>query len=32
MLGAKEVIISSGKVSNPVTSAINHVDCMVISN
>lgn len=32
MLGAKEVIISSGKVSNPVTSAINHVDCTVISN
>ena len=32
MLGAKEVIISSGKVSDPVTSAINHVDCTVISN
>jgi acetylglutamate/LysW-gamma-L-alpha-aminoadipate kinase len=32
MLGAKEVIISSGKVSNPVTTAINHVDCTVISN
>jgi [amino group carrier protein]-L-2-aminoadipate 6-kinase len=32
MLGAKEVIISSGKVSNPVTSAISHVDCTVISN
>jgi len=32
MLGAKEVIISSGKVSNPITSAINHEDCTVISN
>jgi acetylglutamate/LysW-gamma-L-alpha-aminoadipate kinase len=32
MLGAKEVIISSGKVSNPVTSAISHEDCTVISN
>jgi acetylglutamate/LysW-gamma-L-alpha-aminoadipate kinase len=32
MLGAKEVIISSGKVSNPITSAIGHEDCTVISN
>jgi len=32
MLGAKEVIISSGKVSNPITSAIGHDDCTVISN
>lgn len=32
MIGAKEVIISSGKVSNPITSAINHIDCTVISN
>ena len=32
MLGAKEVIISSGKVSNPITSAIDHEDCTVISN
>ena len=32
MLGAKEVIISSGKVSNPITCAINHVRCTVISN
>lgn len=32
MLGAKEVIISSGKVSNPITSAISHEDCTVISN
>jgi [amino group carrier protein]-L-2-aminoadipate/L-glutamate 6-kinase len=32
MLGAKEVIISSGKVSNPITSAIDHIDCTVISN
>ena len=32
MLGAKEVVISSGKVSKPITSAINHVDCTVISN
>jgi [amino group carrier protein]-L-2-aminoadipate 6-kinase len=32
MLGAKEVIISSGKVSNPITSATNHKDCTVISN
>ena len=32
MLGAKEVIISSGKVSNPITSAIFHEDCTVISN
>lgn len=32
MLGAKEVIISSGKISNPITCAINHVDCTVISN
>jgi hypothetical protein len=26
------VIISSGKVSNPITSAIDHEDCTVISN
>lgn len=32
MLGAKEVIIASGKVSNPISSAINHEDCTVISN
>jgi acetylglutamate/LysW-gamma-L-alpha-aminoadipate kinase len=32
MLGAKEVIISSGKVSNPITSAISHENCTVISN
>lgn len=32
MLGAKEVVISSGKVSNPITSAISHEDCTVISN
>ncbi|HXW11707.1 MAG TPA: [LysW]-aminoadipate/[LysW]-glutamate kinase [Nitrososphaeraceae archaeon] len=32
MLGAKEVIISSGKVLNPITSAISHEDCTVISN
>lgn len=32
MLGAKEVIISSGKISNPITSAISHEDCTVISN
>ena len=32
MLGAKEVIISSGKVSNPITRAIIHEDCTVISN
>ena len=32
MLGVKEVIISSGKVSNPITSAMNHVNCTVISN
>jgi acetylglutamate/LysW-gamma-L-alpha-aminoadipate kinase len=32
MLGAKEVIISSGKISNPITSAMNHEDCTVISN
>lgn len=32
MLGAKEVIISSGKVPNPITSAISHEDCTVISN
>jgi acetylglutamate/LysW-gamma-L-alpha-aminoadipate kinase len=32
MLGAREVIISSGKVSSPITSAISHEDCTVISN
>jgi [amino group carrier protein]-L-2-aminoadipate/L-glutamate 6-kinase len=32
MLGTKEVIISSGKVLNPITSAISHEDCTVISN
>jgi [amino group carrier protein]-L-2-aminoadipate 6-kinase len=32
LLGAKEVIISSGKVSDPITCAINHVGCTVISN
>ena len=32
MLGAKEVIIASGKVSNPISSAINYEDCTVISN
>jgi acetylglutamate/LysW-gamma-L-alpha-aminoadipate kinase len=32
MLGAKEVIITSGKVSNPISSALNHEDCTVISN
>lgn len=32
MKGAKEVIISSGKVANPITCAIDHVDCTVISN
>ena len=32
VIGAKEVIISSGKVANPITCAINHVDCTVISN
>jgi len=32
LIGAKEVIISSGKVSNPITSAINHTNCTVISN
>jgi acetylglutamate/LysW-gamma-L-alpha-aminoadipate kinase len=32
MLGAKEVIISSGKVLNPITSAISHEDCTVIAN
>ena len=32
MIGAKEVIISSGKVANPITCAIDHVDCTVISN
>jgi [amino group carrier protein]-L-2-aminoadipate 6-kinase len=32
MLGAKEVIISSGKVADPITCAINHVGCTVISN
>ena len=31
-LGAKEVIISSGRISNPITCAINHKDCTVISN
>jgi acetylglutamate/LysW-gamma-L-alpha-aminoadipate kinase len=31
-LGAKEVIISSGRVSSPITNAINHKDCTVISN
>ncbi len=29
--GAKEAIISSGFVSEPVTSALNHVNCTVIS-
>jgi [amino group carrier protein]-L-2-aminoadipate/L-glutamate 6-kinase len=32
LIGAKEVIISSGKISNPITSAINHTNCTVISN
>jgi acetylglutamate/LysW-gamma-L-alpha-aminoadipate kinase len=32
MLGAKEVIISSGKVLNPITRAISHEDCTVIAN
>jgi [amino group carrier protein]-L-2-aminoadipate 6-kinase len=32
MSGVKEVIISSGKVSNPITCAMNHVNCTVISN
>jgi [amino group carrier protein]-L-2-aminoadipate 6-kinase len=31
-LGTKEVIISSGRISNPITCAINHKDCTVISN
>ena len=31
-LGAKEVIISSGRISNPIICAINHKDCTVISN
>ncbi len=32
LLGAKEVIISSGRVSHPITSAIKHDDCTVVSN
>ncbi len=32
LLGAKEVIISSGRVSHPITCAIKHDDCTVVSN